>query len=225
MEGTDISNNVDYSSFHDHTYYGNGCTNTWDTTKPDDGYGGSKYACSTRIVKTADNESLVNGAYYSFMAASSGSGTSEITALNSNTPDSFCPLGWQLPYSGTGGDYYDKSKSWRYLYTLYSISYNTGNPASSATIRSYPFSYIFSGEMIGYTSRLFKQDREGSYWSPTVYDLNSSFRMHVWANGDRTDEANSKSGYYNIRCDFEISNLKAPHGIRVHSLVLWLFIF
>ena len=182
---------------NDYSYYGMGCPNTWGT----DGDGGSDIPCTTRIVKDGNEEDQKNGTYYSFQAASSGTGA-EITADNTNIPDTFCPLGWQMPYGGTSGDYYDKSKSWKYLYTLYSISYNTGNPASSATIRSYPFSYIFSGEMIGYTSRLFKQDREGSYWSPTVYDLNSSFRMHVWANGDRTDEANSKSGYYNIRCDF-----------------------
>ena len=132
----------------DFTYYGNGCEKTW-------GDGGSDIPCSTRIVTTSDNEDQKNGTYYHFQAATSGTGSS-ITTENTLVPDSFCPLGWQLPYGGTGGDYYDKSRSWKYLAGKYNLLYSTD-------VKVYPFSFVLGGSFFQNSGLLFNQNLSGNY--------------------------------------------------------------
>ena len=134
MEGTNI-NYPDTDNSHDHTYEGNGCSN---------GGPGSKNSCSTNMTKTYDSEDQSIGSYYNFQAATSGSGAA-ITTDNTNTPDTFCPLGWQLPYDGTGGDYYDKSKSWIYMFVAYGIDITAQQTSQQQKMRSYPTSIIYTG--------------------------------------------------------------------------------
>ena len=87
-----------------------------------------------------DNETQSIGTYFTYHLATLGS-IGSTTANNSNAPDTFCPLGWQMPYGGTGGDYYDKSKSWKYLVeTIYHLGGTDGS-----ALQSYPFSYVKSG--------------------------------------------------------------------------------
>ena len=156
MEGTDISL-LDGNYFHDYTYYGNGCENEWGPG----GSGGSTKACSTNKVISFDNEEQGIGVYYDYQAATSGTGAA-IAAGNTESPDTFCPLGWQLPYSGTGGDYYDKPRSWEYLFNKYSL----GSGVSGANaVRSYPMSYVQPGLYSWITGLLYYQDRHGYYWS------------------------------------------------------------
>ena len=163
MEGTNITQYGDPVATHNHTYYGNGCPNSWNTSEP---YaGGSIVACSTNIIETADGERLAQGTYYNLNASTVDSGYNALD--NMIISDSFCPLGWQLPYSGTGGDYYDQSKSWRYLFeTTYSL---TSSVDGSQAVRSYPISYILAGRIEGEggTGALYQQGRIGSYWSLT----------------------------------------------------------
>ena len=153
---------------HDHTYYGNGCPNQWMVT--DD------RPCTTRIVKDKNNEDQKNGTYYNFAASSSGTGGT-ITADNTNSPDTFCPLGWQLPYSGTGGDYYNKSRSWAFLLTKYENGL--------AGFPYYPFSYVFSGFYYwasGY-GKAYDMTYGGTYWSLTNSNSTNAYRANLWNNG------------------------------------------
>ena len=159
MAGTNTEE-IDTNTAHDHNYYGNGCT-------PGYADGGSAVACSYRLVPADNNEEQLIGVYYNNQAATSGSG-SAISTDNAIIPDSFCPLGWQLPYSGTGGDYYDKSKSWRYISTLYHFDQSVDD----MILRKYPFSYIGQGYYFWQTGRLYSvatNDRVGfgRFWSST----------------------------------------------------------
>ena len=201
MAGTDI-HLVDTNVNHDHSFFGNGCVTTWDTTDPY--YGGSLVACSSRIVNTVDDEPQSTGSFYSFQAASSGSGAT-VTTENAIIPDTFCPLGWQLPYDGTGGDYYDKSKSWRFLFNKYGYSMQ----GDSTPMRSYPFSNILSG-WYQFTVGAFQEMTKMSYWhsetvqsSGGVYDfrLDSIWRQH----------SHSKTAMTNIRCSLILATLKSNH--------------
>ena len=211
VEGTNISfpNEQVNAEF---TFYGNGCRIST----------GSKVACETRQVSTYDNETQNNGTMYSIASAFTRYSTPGTTTDNSNSPDTFCPLGWQLPYGGTGGDYYNQPKSWRYLIeTAYSL---TKSEPGSQAMNSYPISYVPGG---GYELRsgvYYNQGAAGLYWTSTRNDGSKSYRYYIGSN-TYIIEANSNGYGYAVRCIPKISNLKAFHGIRVHSLVLWLFIF
>ena len=197
---------TDYS--HDHTYYGRGCSNGWGS----DGSGGSITPCADsdaggRYVETADNETQKNGTYYNFQAASTGSGGA-ITTDNTNSPDTFCPLGWQLPYSGTSGDYYDKSKSWNYLLTTYSIELDDGTEVDASKIKSYPFSYVYSGYYYWTVGRLYHQSVNGYYWSSTIVSSTNAYLLYTWSSGIRPAYSNNKVLGITFRCDYRISILE-----------------
>ena len=194
MEGTDISLS-DGNYFHDHTYYGNGCENEWGPG----GSGGSTKACSTNKVNSFDNEEQRIGVYYDYQAATSGTGAAIATG-NTDSPDTFCPLGWQLPYSGTGGDYYDKSRSWNYLFDTYGISYNPSGASEVAKVKSYPLSYVFSGIFFWIRGQLSLQDSDGYYWSSTIVNNTSAYDHNTWATVIRPSSTYAKGGGMALRC-------------------------
>ena len=205
MEGNpaDLTIFKDTNVAHDHTYIGRGCKNAWGT----DGNGGSITPCSDsdaggRYVKTADNETQKNGTYFHYQAATSGSGSVQ-TADNIDIPDTFCPLGWQLPYSGTGGDYYDKSRSWNYLFNKYSII----NDETSATkVKSYPFSYVYSGNYYWLTGRLYYQSNRGDYWSSTVVDRTGAYSLDTWSLVVRPANTPHRAFGYTVRCIWKLAS-------------------
>ena len=191
-DGTVAGNPADLTVYkdtnvsHDYTYIGNGCP----------GGDGSITPCENRIVKTADDEDQKNGTYYHFQAATSGTGAA-IATDNTDSPDTFCPLGWQLPYSGTGGDYYNQSKSWNYLFNKYSI---VDDETSATKVKSYPFSYVYSGYYNWYTGRLYLQSNNGIYWSSTIVNSTDAYRLHTWSSGIRPANAGGKAQGFALRC-------------------------
>ena len=199
---------------NDHTYYGRGCNNSWGTS----GEGGSQTPCPDsnaggRYVKTADNETQKNGTYYNFQAGTSGAGAA-ITTDNTNSSDTFCPLGWQLPYSGTGGDYYNKSRSWNKLFTEYNIAFGDGTAADATKIKSYPFSYVYSGYYGWNTGRLYYQSNGGVYWSSTVVSSTNAYYLRTWSSGVRSASTGSKAGGFTLRCVKFLASSHRRHGGR-----------
>ena len=165
----------------------------------------SDIPCSTDTTQTFDGENQKIGTYYVYQAATSGSGYDSEAADNSNSPDTFCPLGWQLPYSGTGGEYYDKSKSWRYLINEYNIPLDT---TGQAIIRSYPFSEIYSGLFYWVDGALGFFTSSGSEWSSTFNTLNSGYRFTVYDKSIQISEPVVLATGNPIRCAFDISILE-----------------
>ena len=167
MEGTPVNQYIDETLSHDHTYFGNGCNVAWNE--------GSTTSCDTRLAHTKDNdpETQLMGVYYNLQAVSSGSGAA-MTANNVVMPDTFCPLGWQLPYGGTDGDYYDISKSWRYLFELHGYVAGSGN---GSKILSYPFSYVRGGNYRWSDGKLYSLDQNGDYYS---ISNNSQTHTHMF---------------------------------------------
>ena len=201
IDGTVAGTNINYPDSnisHDHTYYGNGCP----------GGDGSITPCETRIVKTADNENQKNGTYYTFQAATDSTGGA-ITTDNTNSSDTFCPLGWQLPYSGTGGDYYDKSRSWKYLFSKYSL---IDDQASATKLKSYLFSYVYSGYYRWGTGRLYYQNNGGYYWSSTVVSSTHAYYLNTWSSAVRPAVTDNKAYGFTVRCHFKVSILNLNHN-------------
>ena len=208
MEGTNVeTGNIDTDIAHDHSYYGNGCSNDQYPSGED----GSPVSCSTRIVRDYNNDNQKNGTYYHFQAATSGSGGA-ITTDNTNSSDTFCPLGWQLPYSGTGGDYDDKSRSWNHLFKSYSLHIGDGTATDATKIKSYPFSYVYSGNYIWYTGRLYDQSNDGSYWSSTVVSSTHAYSLDTWSSGVRPANAYNKARGFAVRCNSRVSILNLNHN-------------
>ena len=196
MEGTpaDLRVYKDANIENDHTFIGNGCDNWWGT----DGDGGSITPCSSRLIETADGETQLIGVYYHFQAATVGTGGAMQTE-NTNSPDTFCPLGWQLPYSGTGGDYYDQSKSWAYLLTRYNIP--SSGVQNVAKVKSYPFSYIASGYFPWSYGRLYYLTNGGLYW----YSNQGQYPTHgddyeFWTSSITINKAFHKTNGIAVRC-------------------------
>ena len=202
MEGTNINYIQDGNTAHDYTYYGNGCPDLWSGS-------GSSVACSSNTETTIDGETQEIGVYYDFQAASAGTGSSIGTA-NANTPDTFCPLGWQMPYGGTGGDYYDKSKSWRYLFASYSLAINPGDSFSSVAMRSYPFSMILAGDFTWYKGVLYVMTTNAYFWSSTVSSETRSYYLDLTAKQINNFE-NGRNLGNSIRCHLILAKLKSNH--------------
>ena len=201
---------TDANVAHDHTYYGiNGCPNSWG----DDGKGGSDVPCTTNQATTFDNEVQNIGTFYHFQAATSGSGGAIVTP-NANSPDTFCPLGWQLPYGGTGGDYYNQPKSWNYListygFTIYTDNQHHNNQSAADLFKSYPMSYILAGNYRWDRGRLYYGNVSGPYWYSTAFDAGSMYRYVISNMGYNNADLNSKTYGQPMRCDRRISILKS----------------
>ena len=204
IDGTVAGTDVDYPEsniYKDHTYYGNGCAT--------EGTTGSTTACSSKEVATYDGETQEIGVYYTFPASAGNINTTSATS-GTVTPDTFCPLGWQLPYGGTGGDYYDISKSWKYLVeTTYRYLTN-----ASPLVRSYPISLILSGSyrMSSTSSSLFYMSRDAHYRSGTFNSSTSIFDAYIGTGVFHYRSQDSFQMSVAIRCYFFISELHRRHG-------------
>ena len=185
----DLTVYKDTNTAHDHTYYGNGCAGGTGSTTP----------CDTRIVQTADDDSQKNGTYYNFQAATDGTGAA-IATDNTDSSDTFCPLGWQLPYSGTGGDYYNESRSWKKLFDTYNITYDDGDSIQATKISSYPFSYIRSGYYDVGQGKLYYLTSDGDYWSSVINSNTAAYRLYTYRSLLRIKGIANKTQGYNLRC-------------------------
>ena len=213
VEGTDVTQYAASDSNQNRTYYGKGCPNTWDNSKASEGYGGSPVSCSVSTIKTSDNEYQMVGTLYTYRAANSGSGNDQL-ADNNNSPDTFCPLGWQLPYSGTGGDYYDKSRSWKLLFQYYGY---TNGVAGSTGISSYPISYILSGSYYNFIGRLFNGGTGGLFWSSTGAGGGRAYRLNFNTTFNTVNNSDGKAISQAIRCVNYFSIPHRRHGGRNKS--------
>ena len=120
-----------------------------------------------------------------------------MSTANSNSPDTFCPAGWQLPYSGTAGDYYDASKSWSYLFTQYGYG---DNQDGATGIHSYPLDYVYEGRYDGNTGLLYNQKNSGVYWSSEILSVGNSSMLYSWVQTVQVSVGHGKSGYIALRC-------------------------
>ena len=154
-----------------------------------------------------------------YQAVTAGSGATT-TTNNADSPDTFCPLGWQLPYSGTGGDYYDKSRSWNYLFTTYSIAFTDGTTPGGTTadatkIKSYPFSYVYSGYFHWVSGRLYQQSTNGGYWSSIAASDTRAYGMYTWVSNIRVPDGITKYSGYMLRCSLILAKLKSNHNQKL----------
>ncbi len=127
-----------------------------------------------------------NGAYYSWTAATAGTGTSSVTS--GDAPSSVCPKGWKLPPNSGKGSYTNFT----------SAAGITNSADGSNKIRSAPYNFPYAG-LVNYGS-LSSVGSNGYYWSRTAYSSNSAY--HLYFDSAYVYPAYSSTRYhgFSVRC-------------------------
>ncbi len=127
-----------------------------------------------------------NGAYYSWTAATAGTGTSSVTS--GNAPSSVCPKGWKLPPNSGNGSYINFA----------SAAGITNSADGSNKIRSAPYNFPYAGYV--YNSTLYNVGIVGYYWSRTAYSSNNAYVLFF--NSSYVDPAYNNGRYdgFSVRC-------------------------
>ena len=129
-----------------------------------------------------DSGNTTYGVYYSWAAATAGTGTSDITS-GSDATSSICPKGWRLPTGGSSGEFN----------TLYE-QYNTSALMQDATNGP---GFVLSGIRIGSSTE--RQGSGGSYWSSTANGFGSASRLFL-NNSGVNFVGDVKYGGFTVRC-------------------------
>ena len=124
------------------------------------------------------------GNYYSYVAATAGTGTS-VTSRGDKATDSICPKGFELPtsystYDSTPGSFYYLLKQYDLIYT-----------ASSLGMYEAPLHFVSSG-YISPTNYLSNAGGNGYYWSSVAYSSSYAYNLAFGA-GDRADPSSHSS--------------------------------
>ena len=127
-----------------------------------------------------------NGAYYSWTAATAGTGTSSVTS--GDAPSSVCPKGWKLPPNSGNGSYTNFT----------SAAGITNSADGSNKIRSAPYNFPYAGRALN--SSLNVVGSNGYYWSRTTDSANNAYNLIF--GGSYVNPANSYDRYrgLSIRC-------------------------
>lgn len=132
---------------------------------------------------TSTDAHYLQGNYYSFNAATAGTGQSYTTA-NQNAPSSICPKGWRLPISNTTST----DKSFGKLL----------NGLNTATIMAAPYYYIYGGYV--YNSSLFSAGSEGRYWSSTASSASDAYSLSFNSSSVTPSYYNGRYFGNSVRC-------------------------
>ena len=123
-----------------------------------------------------------DGGFYTWYAATAGTGTQSLSTRGQNTTASICPKGWRLPTGGDNGEF-------KALYSNYN---------SSSALRSNPVNFTLSG-YVGGSSRL-SQGSYGYYWSSTVRSSNYAYNLGLGTSGVLPADGNGKVYGLSVRC-------------------------
>ena len=178
----------DFSNFNCQSYWQN-VSSGW-TPMTEYRTDGVTYDANT---KTYDSHYLA-GNYYSYVAATAGTGTSATSDLTKAT-DSICPKGFELPTSGssfnrTPGSFYNLLKN------AYNISNNT---AGGTAMRSAPLFFVHSG-YVRPTDYLDRAGDNGYYWSSVALSSFGAYSLLFFSNDVRPSNGSSRYLGKSVRC-------------------------
>ena len=133
-----------------------------------------------------------NGNYYNWYAATAGSNAENMND-GDEAPQSICPKGWRLPYSGynqTG------SKSWLYMLSNSIANYGS-NAATSQAMRTDPFYIPRAGD---YDGSVDSAGSVGGYWSSTANGYGSACQLLFYSSYVYPQYGNDAYYGYSVRC-------------------------
>ena len=123
-----------------------------------------------------------DGGFYTWHAATAGTGTRSLSTQGYNTSVSICPKGWRLPTGDDNGEF-------KTLYDNYNYS---------LALRSSPVNFTLSGDV--YSGSREYQGSYGFYWSSTVSSGYSAYLLYLTASVVLPAYRNDKSQGYSVRC-------------------------
>ncbi len=140
---------------------------------------------------------VVNGAYYSFTAATAESGDADFTEQGAIAPSDICPKGWKLP---TNTEYY--------IFLRDAIKFNGTTPEQIQRILSNPYNFVIVG--VASDGRIAFPNTYSYYWTNVLSDSTHSAEQanYLFINTSSTEPAlglgnNSSYGRYAgrvVRC-------------------------
>ena len=123
------------------------------------------------------------GTYYSWYAATAGTGTYSMTS--GNAPSSICPKGWRLPTGSSSGEFQTLYNN----YNSYDLMTNSSGPA-----------FVLSGYRYGGGTG--DQGRWGHYWSSTAVGADGAYRLRLGLSSSSVNPAGAYGRYngFPVRC-------------------------
>lgn len=129
------------------------------------------------------NTEVGNGAFYSWTAATAGTGTTSITTDGEEATSSICPKGWRLP-PNRGKKSYDNLV--------------IAARATPAQITSPPFSFNSPGYYL--SSALNNSGESGYYWTSTAASFDKAYSFFTSSSYVESRVANPKLLGFSVRC-------------------------
>ena len=139
--------------------------------------------------------------YYSWYAATAGSGTSSMTTDSGDATNSICPAHWRLPTNYTNKQYPSggANKSWGYLVNAYGI--NPANHSSTSEyliLEAFPFTLSRAGY---FSSGTFPYNGAGYWWSATAHSTATlAYHLGLYTTLVRPQGDYGKFHGFNVRC-------------------------
>lgn len=138
---------------------------------------------------TADSTSNT-GAYYSFLAATAGTGTGS----SGNASGDICPKGWRLPTGGASGEFVALAKAYG----------GTGDNGDANIKYGSNFSNAYKAALVGYylNSSLRNSGSGGYWWSSTIDSSAGGYYLYVNTSNSYPRDISSKRSGFSVRCVF-----------------------
>ena len=137
------------------------------------------------------------GNYYTWYAATAGTGAYSTTSSSPDAAGSICPKGWQLPTNtitmNADGNRYSYENL---LMTVYGIE---DSSIGSIATRATPLSFIFSGRY-DYAGSVGWQGNSGVFWSASAITNRSAYTLDLFASRISPSGSSNKVHGYSTRC-------------------------
>ena len=154
------------------------------------------------VYDNPNNENGYASSYYSFQAATAGTGSS-VTTNRQNAPASVCPKGWKLPTGFLGDDHtYEQDSDFLNLMTTYGYERDSWYWNMTETGRQ-AFESAFAPLYAGYyrTGSIDDGGVNANYWASTVDGADNAYYAYFDTDGNANSaNDNDRDFGFQVRC-------------------------
>ena len=204
VEVADVNGNIVSQSRTDSVYGNITSTGIWTPVKASNlTNNDSTYALNGNtaynIGNTGEAAAWNNIWYYSWSAATAGSGTADMVTSSGDAQYSICPIGWKLPTNYTNSVSTSAQKSWGSLLNTYGINPTWHETTSEwQVLEAFPFNLPRAGY---FYLGAFQNTGYGRWWSSTAQGTATyTYLLHFSTTNVRPQDGNGKYHGFNVRC-------------------------